>query len=263
MSDEPFYPIKNLKPLLNNLSIQCLIIKYLEDPPQHINNIIKYHYLVADITGSVILCIPHTLIEEELKKKNINILNDDIEDVVDSYNSTHFNMNEGANYNVTNQTNNYTHDLNKKIQISKDSKNITHLTNISSPKSNKISKYFFRVGDILNIDGAVTTWSMGKMVIMPNTRGKKGNLYETRGSIQRVGFFSMKVSLEPNVSNLITSTTEKKYQEGDEKGILPNRSNVAGKSTQTLKNKNQNRFVSTGMVSKYDILPLISSDDNL
>ncbi|CRH02887.1 conserved Plasmodium protein, unknown function [Plasmodium relictum] len=238
MCDKNFHLIKDLKPFLSNLSIQCLIIKYIDDPPDHINNIIKYHYQIADISGSVILCIPHTFIQEELNKNNIDILGDDMEDLVDSYNNINLNINENQ-MNINEKK--YIYDINKKSNNS------------------KTLKYFFKVGDILNIYGAVTTWSMGKMVIMPNTRIKK-NSYEIKGSIYKVGFFNMNINTEPNVSNLITSTTEKKYQ------IEENISNNSNRNYNISKNTEKNNYIGdfpgNSKVSKYDIIPLLD-DKNI
>ncbi|SBT50815.1 conserved Plasmodium protein, unknown function [Plasmodium ovale wallikeri] len=93
----------DLKPFMNNLSLQCLIIRYIDDPPDHINNMIKYHYLMADISGSVILCIPQSFIQEELKKNNIDILNDDMEDLVECFDSTDIATNENSNLNIPNE----------------------------------------------------------------------------------------------------------------------------------------------------------------
>ncbi|CRG97097.1 conserved Plasmodium protein, unknown function [Plasmodium gallinaceum] len=238
MLDKNFHLIKDLKPFLNNISIQCLIIKYIDDPPDHVNNIVKYHYQIADISGSIILCIPHTLIQEELNKNNIDILSDDIEDVVDSYDDTNLNHNQ-------NEVN-----INEK----------KHIYDINKKSSNtKTLKYFFKIGDILNIYGAVTTWSMGKMVLMPNTRIKKNSLHEIRGSIYRVGFFTMNINTEPNLSNLITSTTEKKYQ------LEENGTNNSNRNFSICKNTDKKNYVGNFLnndkVSKYDIIPLLNDGD--
>ncbi|CDU20970.1 hypothetical protein YYC_01771 [Plasmodium yoelii 17X] len=231
--DHNFHLIKDLKPFLNNISLQCLILKYIDDPPDHINNIIKYHYHVADKSGSVILCIPQNFIQEELEKYNIDILNDDIDDSVELHENREFDTFE--NTNTLNDKIQYNHNINKK------------------PNNLKIMKYFFRVGDILKITGAVTTWSMGKMVIMPNTRSKKNNSQEIRGSIERLGFFVMNINEEPNISNIIISTTEKKYQDNRQSNYII-RNNVINK---TLYNFKKNKS------SKYDIFPLFNNDNML
>ncbi|SCQ17272.1 conserved Plasmodium protein, unknown function [Plasmodium ovale] len=234
MEDPNFILVTDLKPFMNNLSLQCLIIKYIDDPPDHINNMIKYHYLMADISGSVILCIPQSFIQEELKKNNIDILNDDMEDLVEYFDSTDFATNENSNLNIPNEQKKCTYDINKKTN------------------DIKTLKCFFRIGDIIKIYGAV---------VMPNMRTKKGNSNEIRGSVEKVGFFSMNISLEPNVSNLITATTEKKYQ-------MDNSANAAGRNTVTNKGadgrlERKTGFVRKNKVSKYDILPLFNDEDKL
>ncbi|VTZ71300.1 conserved protein, unknown function [Plasmodium chabaudi chabaudi] len=241
VGDNNFYLIKDLKPFLNNITLQCLILRYIDDPPDHINNVIKYHYHVADNSGSVILCIPQNFIQEELVKNNIDILNDNIEDSVELYGNKEFDTFENANT-VADQMQ-YNQHTNKK------------------PSNLKTMKYFFRVGDILKINGAVTTWSMGKMVIMPNTRSKKNNTQEIRGSIERLGFFVMNINEEPNVSNLITSTTEKKYQDNRQSNNI-NRNNVINKN---LDNKIVHKpyILKQNKASKYDILPLFDNGNIL
>ncbi|KJP87613.1 hypothetical protein AK88_02781 [Plasmodium fragile] len=260
MSDETVFPIKDLKPLMSNLCIQCLIVKYIEDPPDHINNTVKYHYLVADISGSVILCIPRTLIEEELTRKNIDVCNDDLEDALEWYSSTPLNLNDHVGSGTASENISFPHDLGKKLPSGTNTANASNLTgpsNLTQINNPKSFKYFFRVGDILIIYGAVTTWSMGKMVIMPSTRTKKGSPHEVRGSIQRVGFFNMNVNLEPNVSNMITSTTEKKYQGG----VQTVRSVPQGKGTDGGKSSDHQEFVREGKENKYEILTLLRGED--
>ncbi|SBT82788.1 conserved Plasmodium protein, unknown function [Plasmodium ovale] len=234
MEDPNFILVTDLKPFMNNLSLQCLIIRYIDDPPDHINNMIKYHYLMADISGSVILCIPQSFIQEELKKNNIDILNDDMEDLVECFDSTDIATNENSNLNIPNEQKKCTYDINKKTN------------NI------KTLKCIFRIGDIIKIYGAV---------VMPNMRTKKGNSNEIRGSVEKVGFFCMNISLEPNVSNLITATTEKKYQ-------MDNSPNAAGRNIVTNKGadgrlERKTGFVRKNKVSKYDILPLFNDEDKL
>ncbi|CXJ28693.1 conserved Plasmodium protein, unknown function [Plasmodium berghei] len=231
-----FYLIKDLKPFLNNISLQCLILKYIDDPPDHINNVIKYHYHVADKSGSVILCIPQNFIQEELAKNNIDILNDNIEDSVELYENREFDTFENTNTLIDQIQ--YNHNINKK------------------PNNLKMMKYFFRVGDILKITGAVTTWSMGKMVIMPNTRSKKNNAQEIRGSIERIGFFVMNINEEPNISNIITSITEKKYNDNIQSNNII-RNHVINKTLYNLNNLKENKS------SKYDIFPLFNNDNML
>ncbi|KNG78026.1 hypothetical protein PFMG_04091 [Plasmodium falciparum IGH-CR14] len=247
MDGKNFHLIKDIKPLMNNICIQCLIIKYIEDPPDHINNLIKYHYHVADISGSIILCIPHIFIEEELEKNNINILNDDFEDILDGYDNMSVNMNDLANHQINEiKYNTY---------------------NINNKKRNNLKslKYLFKVGDILNIYGAVTTWSMGKMVIIPNTtRIRKSGETTIRTSIHRVGFFNMTVNIEPNMSNLITSTTEKKYKIEDNNTNGNCKNNDINKD---IDNTNINSVMSNFMSinkkkSKYDIM-LPNLDDDI
>ncbi|SOV80903.1 conserved Plasmodium protein, unknown function [Plasmodium reichenowi] len=249
MDGKNFHLIKDIKPLMNNICIQCLIIKYIEDPPDHINNLIKYHYHVADMSGSIILCIPHVFIEEELEKNNINILNDDFEDILDGYNNMSVNMNDLAN--------------NKINEI----KYNTHNINNNKKRNNlKTLKYLFKVGDILNVYGAVTTWSMGKMVIIPNTtRIRKSGETTIRTSIHRVGFFNMIVNIEPNMSNLITSTTEKKYKIEDNNTNGNCKNNDINKDIDN-NNNNINSVITNFMSinkkkSKYDImLPKLDDD---
>lgn len=270
MCDETFFQIKDLKPQMSNLCIQCLIVKFIDDPPDHINNIVKYHYLVADISGSVILCIPRTLIEEELTKKNVNLFNDDLDDAVEWYSSTPLNLSDHVGSGTASEHTRFSHDVGKKPSSGTNTANASNLTgssNLAQMNNSKSCKYFFRVGDILIIQGGVTTWSMGKMVIMPSTRTKKGGPNEVRGSIQRIGFFNMNVNLEPNVSNLITSTTEKKYQPGGEgvgqavRSIPPGRSTTGGKQKDQVNSNGQQEFVREGKESKYDILPLLQGED--
>ncbi|GAB69288.1 hypothetical protein PCYB_147160 [Plasmodium cynomolgi strain B] len=270
MSDETFFPIKDLKPLMSNLCIQCLIVKFLEDPPDHINNTVKYHYLVADISGSVILCIPRTLIQEELTRKNVDVLNDDLDDAVEWYNSTPLIMNDYMSSGTASEQARFPHDVGKKQSSGTNTANVPNLTgpsNFTKMNSPQSCKCFFRVGDILIVYGGVTTWSMGKMVIMPSTRTKKGGPHEVRGSIQRVGFFNMDVNLEPNVSNMITSTTEKKYQAGGEgagqtvRSIPPGRSTDGGRQADGAKSSGHHELLREGKENKYDILPLLRGDD--
>ncbi|SOV17111.1 conserved Plasmodium protein, unknown function [Plasmodium sp. gorilla clade G2] len=246
MDGKNFDLIKDIKPLMNNICIQCLIIKYIEDPPDHINNLIKYHYHVADISGSIILCIPHVFIEEELEKNNINILNDDFEDILDGYNNMSVNMNELAN-NKINEIKYNTYNINNKKR-----------NNV------KTLKYLFKVGDILNIYGAVTTWSMGKMVIMPNTtRIRKNGENDIKTSIHRVGFFNMTVNIEPNISNLITSTTEKKYKMEDNNTNNNCKNNDINKDIDNNNNIVMSNFMSINKkMSKYDIM-LPNLDDDI
>ncbi|KOB61985.1 hypothetical protein PFHG_03737 [Plasmodium falciparum HB3] len=247
MDGKNFHLIKDIKPLMNNICIQCLIIKYIEDPPDHINNLIKYHYHVADISGSIILCIPHIFIEEELEKNNINILNDDFEDILDGYDNMSVNMNDLAN-NKINEIKYNTYNINNKKR-----------NNLKS------LKYLFKVGDILNIYGAVTTWSMGKMVIIPNTtRIRKSGETTIKTSIHRGGFFNMTVNIEPNMSNLITSTTEKKYKIEDNNTNGNCKNNDINKD---IDNTNINSVMSNFMSinkkkSKYDIM-LPNLDDDI
>ncbi|EUD64868.1 hypothetical protein C922_04712 [Plasmodium inui San Antonio 1] len=269
MSDETFFPIKDLKPLMSNLCIQCLIVKFVEDPPDHINNIVKYHYLVADISGSVILCIPRTLIEEELTRKNVDLFNDDLDDAVEWYSSTPLNLNHHVGSGTSSEHTRFLHGMGKKPLSGTNTTNASNLTgpsNLTKINSPSNCKYFFRVGDILIIYRGVTTWSMGKMVVMPSTRTKKGDPHEVRGSIQRVGFFNMEVNLEPNVSNLITSTTEKKYQAGVEgpgqavRSIPPGRNTDGWRQAAGVKGSGQSEFQRDGKESKYDILPLLRGE---
>ncbi|KEG03828.1 conserved Plasmodium protein, unknown function [Plasmodium vinckei vinckei] len=241
VGDHNFYLIKDLKPFLNNISLKCLILRYIDDPPDHINNVIKYHYHVADNSGSVILCITQNFIQEELVKNNIDLLNDNIEDSVELYGTKEFDTFENPNV-VTDQMQ-YNQHTNKK------------------PNNLKTMKYFFRVGDILKITGAVTTWSMGKMVIMPNTRSKKNNPQEIRGSIERLGFFVMNINEEPNVSNLITSTTEKKYQDNRQSNNI-NCNNVTNKNLGD-KIVHNPHILKQNKDSKYDILPLFDNGNML
>ncbi|ANQ11014.1 Uncharacterized protein PCOAH_00052000 [Plasmodium coatneyi] len=263
MSDETFFPIKDLKPQMSNLCIQCLIVKFIEDPPDHINNIVKYHYLVADISGSVILCIPRTLIEEELTRKNVDVFNDDLDDAVEWYSGSPLNLNDHVGSGTSEHTR-FSHEMGKKPHIGTNRVNASNLagpSNLTQMNSLKSCKYFFRVGDILIIYGGVTTWSMGKMVVMPSTRTKKGGPHEVRGSIQKVGFFNMNVNLEPNVSNMITSTTEKKYQAGGEGAGQAIRSVPPGRQADGGKSNIQREFMREGKDSKYDILPLLRGED--
>ncbi|SPJ11657.1 conserved Plasmodium protein, unknown function [Plasmodium sp. DRC-Itaito] len=256
MDGKNFHLIKDIKPLMNNICIQCLIIKYIEDPPDHINNLIKYHYHVADISGSVILCIPHVFIEEELEKNYINALNDDFEYILDGYNNMNVNMNVNVNVNMNDLANNKINEI----------KYNTY--NINNKKRNNLKtlKYLFKVGDILNIYGAVTTWSMGKMVIIPNTtRIRKSGENVIRTSIHRVGFFNMTVNIEPNISNIITSTTEKKYKMEDNNTNNNCKNNDINKDIDNNNNNNcvMSKFMSINKKkSKYDIM-LPNLDDDI
>ncbi|VWU50847.1 conserved protein, unknown function [Hepatocystis sp. ex Piliocolobus tephrosceles] len=247
MGDENFYLIKDLKPYLNNISLQCLIINYIDDPPNHINNIVKYHYLIADSSGSVILCIQQNLIEEELIKNNIDIHNDDIEDVLEYNDNNFFNMNETLINKTTDDQSKFMYNMNKK------------------PPNINMLKYFLRIGDIIKITGATTSWSMGKMVVMSSARTKNNKSLETQGHIERVGFFTMHVNLEPNVSNFITSTVEKKYQKGDNNQRIQclkniNNQNASGNTNVGNKNIKNDSLKKKKKVSKYDILRFFNDE---
>lgn len=169
MPEEAFFPIKDLKPLMSNLCVQCLIVKFVEDPPDHINNVVKYHYLVADISGAVILCIPRSLIEEELTRKSVDVFNDDLDDAVEWHSSAPLNLSDHVGSGTVTEHVRGPHDVGKKppsgtiTANQSNSAGPSNVTKINNPRS---CKYFFRVGDILIIYGGVTTWSMGKMVLL-------------------------------------------------------------------------------------------------
>lgn len=277
--------IKDIKPFMNNLTIECMIIKYIDDPPDHINNIEKYHYHVADKSGSVILCIPHIFIENELKKYKIdNYLHRDIEDMIDFYDSQNMNFNENLieemkeiyinsaetevgvlqkeldpnrnkirgielkgisgsslnrneNKNIKYGSVNHNNIYNNRMEIGdsltntrNEEKNNGHDMNCSVKK---MLKYIFRIGDRIKICGAITTWSMGKMVVIPSTRCDKSR-GDTMGAIYKIGFFNTEISIEPNVSNLIIGTTERKYKLEDRQTTNSNNNS---------NNNNQNMFL--------------------
>lgn len=277
--------IKDIKPFSNNLVLQCLVVKYIDDPPDKVNNLVKYHYLVADSSGSVILCIPHTFIQEELQRNGVNnTIGEDVEDAIDIYNSVgvgkdlHFNFLENEM-----QDDLSVHDTNKLFDLPNSSRGISY-DHMNTNKSNSTVmhsvkhsmnttptnndfirnskhklKYFFQIGDILSIYGAVTTWSMGKMVVMPNMRERRKNSNE-RGFIYKVGFFNLEISLEPNVSNLITSTVENKYRSEENKNSKTNSVEGASETIKTVSIPWEDNFLYNRKTSKYDIIPLINED---
>lgn len=285
MHESKVHLIKDIKPFSNNLVLQCLIVKYIDDPPDKINNIVKYHYLVADNSGSIILCIPHIFIQEELQRNGIHsTVDEDVEDALDIYNSRGFGKNidfdlldndlqedmslneKNKMYDLTNLSRGIScehvnnNKSNSTTQVTKHGTNtVPNSTNDTLRNNKNKLKYYFQIGDILHIYGAVTTWSMGKMVIIPNMREKRNSPNE-KASIHKVGFFNMEISLEPNVSNLITSTVENKYR-GEENRMNKNKT-IEGVSevTQPVGFLWEEDFINNRKTSKYDIIPLIHED---
>ncbi|EKX73471.1 conserved hypothetical protein [Theileria equi strain WA] len=187
--------VKNLKPGLRNISISGVIVEFIDDPPQSATEIrnFRYHYRFADSGASVELAVPHGILQDIISKASsvINVVSGHNIDLVDEFLCSNdddvkaegepgCSFREGSA--VAPRSDSGIKSLGGDFEEDSD-------WCCWSDDEKESLKWTLQPGDVIFIKSAITTWSHGHMVLVPN-----------ENSIEKVGEFSIDFSLEPDMS---------------------------------------------------------------
>ncbi|XP_951816.1 uncharacterized protein TA15735 [Theileria annulata] len=210
LNGSDFSNIKNLKPGLKNVSLHGVIVEFISDPPQSTTELrnYRYHYKLADSSGSITLAVPHGILMDTISKLTsyVSLTSGHNASKVEQYlfskipvldldSAPGFTIKE-----VQPTQSNSTKGEMKYIDSEFDEDSDWNGWSDDEESKRESLKWLLQPGDVIYIPSALTTWSHGQMVLVPN---------ETKNeSLTKIGKFQTQLKMEPDMSKQFTGSKE-------------------------------------------------------
>nr|PVC49917.1 hypothetical protein MACL_00002666 [Theileria orientalis] len=200
-----FSKIKTLKPGLKNISLYGVIVEFLNDPPQSTTEAraYRYHYRLADSSGSVSLAVPHGILQDTVSKLTscVKVSSGHNSSKVEEYlfSKNHFfdkDSNPGfavKEAQVFLTTTGDQRAINSEFEEDSDWNGWSEDEEVGGDSL----KWLLQPGDLIYVQSALTTWSHGQLVLVP---GDSKHNY-----VRKVGRLPGEFRLEPDMSRQLST----------------------------------------------------------
>ncbi|UKK01612.1 hypothetical protein MACK_002430 [Theileria orientalis] len=199
LTKSEFSKIKTLKPGLKNISLYGVIVEFMNDPPQSTTEAraYRYHYRLADSSGSISLAVPHGILQDTASKLTscVNVSSGHNSSKIEEYlfsKNQFFEQDSTPGFAVKEPQLFLTSGEQKAVNSEFDEDSDWNGWSEDEEVGSDSLKWLLQPGDLIHVQSALTTWSHGQLVLVPSD--SKHNY------IRKVGRLPSEFRLEPDMS---------------------------------------------------------------
>ncbi|UKJ90799.2 hypothetical protein MACJ_001734 [Theileria orientalis] len=200
LTKSEFSKIKTLRPGLKNISLYGVIVEFMNDPPQSTTEVraYRYHYRLADSSGSIVLAVPHGILQDTTSKLTscVNVSSGHNSSKIEEYlfsknpffdqdSKPGFALKEAQPFLTTTGDQRA---VNSDFEEDSDWKGWSEDEEFGGDSL----KWLLQPGDLIHVQSALTTWSHGQLVLVPTD--------SRHNYIRKVGRVPSEFRLEPDMS---------------------------------------------------------------